>query len=117
MTALISGDYKILLGTIKDSGWTGPVCPNVSHPDGGIGAFEHCGNSGCLYNIMEDSEEQYNLAQKMPDMLKEMRTKLEKYRDSHFNPDRGGIWRRAVSPEACGTALSEYGGFWGPFLP
>ena len=112
MTALISGDYKVLIGTIKDAGWTGPVYPNETHPDGGIAAVEHCEDSGCLYNIKEDSEERSNLAQKMPNTLKEMTAKLQKYRASHFNPDRGGIW-----PGACDTALNKYGGFWGPFLP
>ena len=112
MTALISGDYKVLIGTIKDAGWTGPVYPNETHPDGGIAAVEHCEDSGCLYNIKEDPEERSNLAQKMPDTLKEMTAKLQKYRANHFNPNRGGIW-----PGACDTALNKYGGFWGPFLP
>ena len=39
MTALISGDYKILIDTINDAGWTGPVYPNETHPDGGITAL------------------------------------------------------------------------------
>ena len=112
MTALISGDYKILIDTINDAGWTGQVYPNETHPDGGITAVKHCGQSGCLYNIKTDPEERHNLAQMMPNKLNEMRTNLEKYRDSHFDPDRGGIW-----PGACDTALKKYGGFWGPFLP
>ena len=113
LTTLISGDYKVLVGTNSDAGWTGPVYPNNTHPDGGIEAVEHCGEShGCLYNIMKDPEERVNLATKMPDILKEMRAKLSKYQATHFNPDRGDVW-----PGACEDALNKYGGFWGPFLP
>ena len=48
----------------------------------------------------------------MPDMLKTMQQKLQKYQETYFNPDRG-----SASPEACKVALEKYGGFWGPFLP
>ena len=112
LTALISSDYKILVGDNRDAGWTGPVYPNSTHPNGGIDAVEHCGDSGCLYNIKEDPEEHVNLASKMPDILKTMQTKLSKYQATHFNPDRGSVW-----PGACEAALNNYGGFWGPFLP
>ena len=112
LTTLISGEYKILTGDNRDAGWTGPVYPNSTHPKGGIETVEHCGDTGCLYNIMKDPEERTNLASKMPDVLNDMRAKLKKYQASHFNPDRGNIW-----PGACDTALNKYGGFWGPFLP
>ena len=112
LTALISGDYKILVGDNGDAGWTGPTYPNSSHPHGGVDVVEHCGDKGCLYNIREDPEERVNLASKMPDVLKDMQKKLKRYQESHFNPDRGNVW-----PAACETALNKYGGFWGPFLP
>ena len=110
-TTLISGDYKILTGDNEQAGWTGPVYPNTTTPSG-ISAVEHCGDSGCLYNIKNDPEERENLADKMPDILKEMQSKLKKYQASRFNPDRG-----KGSPTACETALKTYHGFWGPFLP
>ena len=110
--ALISGDYKILIGTVGDAGWTGPIYPNSTHPSGGISAVKLCGDTGCLYNIKDDPEEHHDLASSMPDLLKKMRKKLQKYKDSHFDPDRGKVW-----PAACDTALNKYGGFWGPFLP
>lgn len=61
------------------------------------------------YNIKNDPFEHVNLASKMPDVLKNMRTKLQKYQATHFNPDRGSIW-----PGACDTALNKHGGVWGP---
>ena len=110
--ALISGEYKILTGTVNQAGWTGPQYPNQTNPAGGINASEKCGDTGCLYNIMQDPEERVNLAAKEPDTLKMMQQKLAKYQATYFNPDHGKAW-----PGACTTATNTYGGFWGPFLP
>ena len=85
--------------------------PNTTKKSG-ISAVEHCGDTGCLYNIQEDPEERVNLADKMPDVLKDMQMKLEKYSSSRFNPDRGNTW-----PGACDCAMKTYNGYWGPFLP
>ena len=106
---LISGQYKILTGNVDLAGWTGPVYPNTTKPSG-ISAIEHCGDSGCLYNIIDDPEEYTNLAEKMPDVLKEMQAKLVKYQATRFTPDRG-----SVSSAACVAALNVYHGFWGAF--
>ena len=83
---LISGEYKILTGNVDLAGWTGPVYPNTTTPSG-ISAIEHCGDSGCLYNIIDDPEEYINLAEKMPDVLKEMQAKLAKYQATRSTPD------------------------------
>ena len=110
-TTLISGDYKILTGNMEQAGWTGPVYPNTTKTSG-ISAVEHCGNTGCLYDIQQDPEEHVNLAAKMPDVLKEMQKKLAMYAASRFNPDRGNKW-----PGACDKATKTYNGYWGPFIP
>ena len=107
---LISGDYKILIDSVSEAGWTGPQYPNKTHPEG-IPHIQNCGDSGCLYNIKTDPEERNNLASTMPDVLKNMRSKLAKYQATYFNPFRGFTW-----PGACETAMNKYGGFWGPFL-
>ena len=109
-TTLISGDYKILIGEVEQAGWTGPVYPNTTTPSG-IAAVEHCGDTGCLYDIRNDPLERDNLANKMPDVLKMMQTKLQKYQESRFSPERGD-----TSPLACKIALNTYHGFWGPFI-
>ena len=107
---LISGDYKILTGDISSSTWTGPHSPNTTtHP--GTNIIEHCGTKGCLFNIKEDPTEHNNLADSLPDKLKDMQNKLAEYQATHFNPDRGKKW-----PGACDTAINKYGGFWGPFV-
>ena len=112
INTLISGDYKIILGDVEQAGWTGPQYPNLTKPAGGINAVEKCGDSGCLFNIMDDPEERKNLASSMPSTLTSMRSKLAKYQEGYFDPDRGKTW-----PGACEVAMDKYGGFWGPFLP
>jgi arylsulfatase I/J len=107
---LISGDYKILTGTVPEAGWTGPHYPNITTP-AGLNASENCGDSGCLYNIKKDPGERNNIADTMPAVLKDMQQKLKMYQDTYFDPDRG-----KVAPEACQMAMGTYGGFWGPFL-
>jgi len=107
---LISGDYKILVGTVTQAGYTGPTYPNTTSPEG-LNKSQRCGNTGCLYNIKTDPEERNNLAVAMPDILKDMQIKLAKYQATYFNPKRGKGW-----PEACVKALTTYGGFWGPFI-
>ena len=110
-TTLISGDYKILQGNVAQAGWTGPQYPNLTNPNGGINAVEHCGESGCLYNIKEDPGERVNLASKMPNVLQEMQAKLAKYQATYFNPKRGG-----QLPIFCKTFLNKYNGFIGPLF-
>lgn len=112
INALISGDYKILMGLMRQAGWTGPQYPNQTNPTGGIKSVEDCGNTGCLFNIKQDPEERMNLASTMPNVLKEMRMKLVAVNGTYFNPNRGNAW-----PEACQMAVEKYGNFWGPFLP
>ena len=104
--------YKILMGTNGNAGWTGPVYPNSTDPDGGVIACEHCSKrQGCLYDIINDPGEHHNLASRMPRKLKKMRERLREYQATHFNPNRG-----EGSQAACDAALNEYDGFWGPFI-
>ena len=107
--SLISGKYKILTGTVPQAGWTGPQFPNnTGH---GVTTKQQCGDTGCLYNIIDDPEERTNLARNEADILKSMQTKLANYQSSYFNPNRG-----SESPLACDAAMNKYGGFWGPYL-
>lgn len=94
--AMISGDYKILMGRMGQAGWTGPQYPNQTNPSGGIAAVENCGDTGCLYNIKQDPEESVNLATTMPQVLKEMKAKFVKLNETYFNPNRGKAWLQAL---------------------
>ena len=105
---LISGDYKILTGTIPFAGWTEEIYPTS---DSTRPSSQACGNKGCLYNIKDDPEETIDLASTERSILREMREKLQAYQETLFDPDRG-----SVSSEACTAALGKYSGFWGPFI-
>ena len=108
LNTLISGDYKILTGTVPQAGWTEENHPNsdsTSLPD------QSCRRKGCLYNIKDDPEERRNLASTTPAVLRSMRKKLQGYQATHFDPNRG-----SVSDAACDAALGRYQGFWGPFV-
>jgi arylsulfatase I/J len=109
---LISGDFKILTGTMDQAGWTGPQYPNATNPDGGINATVNCGTTGCLFNITKDPEERVNIVETESAILKEMQQRLAKYQATYFSPNRGTAW-----PGACDKAMKDYGGFWGPFVP
>ena len=106
---LISGDYKILTGTVKLAGWTGPCHPN--HATVTIMPKAYCGDAGCLFNIKEDPEERNDLASSNPHILEEMRSRLASLNETYFHPHRGRPW-----PGACRVAVEKYGNFWGPFL-
>ena len=110
LNALISGDYKILTGTVSQAGWTEHDHPN-SNSDGDSLPDQECTRRGCLYNIKADPEERDNLASTMGPVLRSMRKKLHGYQTTHFDPDRG-----SASPLACNAAIGTHKGFWGPFL-
>eukprot|EP00463_Aulacantha_scolymantha_P005973 TRINITY_DN747_c0_g1_i3.p1 TRINITY_DN747_c0_g1~~TRINITY_DN747_c0_g1_i3.p1 ORF type:complete len:155 (+),score=13.81 TRINITY_DN747_c0_g1_i3:54-467(+) len=118
VNGLIHGDYKILIGDIVEAGWQGPHYPNST-------TNTHCFDTkaksssclakcdpACLYNIKTDPEERKNLASSQPDRIKTMLAILHKYYLTAFVPNRG-----KTNPAACAKALSDYGGFWGPWIP
>ena len=107
---LISGDYKILQGDFEQAGWTGCQRPNTTMK-AGLKVVEHCGKTGCLYDIKNGPDERQNLAKKLPDVLKDMQKKLTSYQESYFNPSHGKQWLAC-----CKDALEKYKGFWGPFI-
>jgi len=113
---LISGDYKILVGFLSQSGWTAPVYPTSgNHSWNPDLSWERCGYSiftGCLFNITADPGEHINLARRKPIIFKTMLNRLRKISKTAFSPDRGQM----EPPARCQRALQAYGGFWGPYV-
>merc|ERR1712137_873758 len=68
--ALISGDYKLIMGVQSYGFWTSLVYPNAT-TDHSKEREVDCG-AGCLFNIKEDPSEYENLAATMPEKLKEL---------------------------------------------
>jgi len=110
ITGLIQGEWKILVGPIDQDGWQGPTFPNkTTNWDSGK-SIAHCGK-GCLFNIVDDPTEHFDVAEKNPDILTKLQNRLDELTKTVFSPNRG-----PVDPKACETALNKYHGFWGPWL-
>ena len=107
------GLWKLITGDESQYYVTGPHYPNASTTtDSQNAAYtKHCGN-GCLYNLRVDPMEKEDLSGSEPGMMARLWTKLEEYEATAFNPHRG-----TVDPEACITAATKWGGFWGPWMP
>lgn len=124
VTMYISGDYKIMQGDNPDACWAGPQYPNGTD-DPACKTTEHCGDSGCLYNIIEDPQERHNVASEQPEKLKEMQQKLAAAQKTFFNPTRGGGEADKAAQQGMRTAITQMitvftavknGDFWGPFI-
>ena len=69
-TALIQGRLKLLTGNVKSACWGGPVYPNATTAANPTYGSYHspcnttlrCGQSGCLFDVVEDFEERIDLA-------------------------------------------------------
>jgi arylsulfatase I/J len=109
------GWYKVVIGTYKYAGWTGPTFPNSSF-HGNMGKItETCKDNnpkqGCLYDIMDDPSEHVNLAQQKPALFNKMMKRVAEIQKNAYSPDRG-----EDDGGACKFALNKYDGFWGPFI-
>ncbi|XP_066274888.1 arylsulfatase B-like [Branchiostoma lanceolatum] len=98
--AIRVGDYKLIEGTAgRPDGWIRPDNLTDSQLDSGDPT-----TGTWLFNLKDDPTEHHNLADTMPDKLKEMQAKLEQYRgslvpainplpDPKSNPKNwGGAW-------------------------
>jgi len=115
VAGLINEDgYKLLLGTLEQSGWTGPTFPNTTSPTWNPNlSKETCGSTpatGCLFHLKNDPGEHLNLAAAKPDLWNTMMARIVEINATYFQPDRGH-----KDSAACSAALGKYGGYWGPF--
>ena len=108
---LISGQYKILTGTVYRSGWYGSQVSRTQEFLPETQDVSKCG-FGCLYDIKNDPGEHENLAKKMPRVLETMQKKLRQYQATYFDPIRGGEW-----PAAEELSYLKYHKHLGPFVP
>lgn len=118
---LITGDgFKILVGAankqflVGQDVLTAPLWPNTSfppmtpelHPRRCDRTLEH----GCLFNVLEDPQENHNLATLMPDLFFDMLRRVDELQETVYSPVRGD-----KDPLACEQAV-ENGYYWGPWL-
>jgi hypothetical protein len=116
---LISPPYKLLLGSLANAVWTGPVFPNGTDPY--VNVTEDCGDpdgvlskdgTGCLYDLESDPSERQNLAAANPDLVQSLRRIIAQAQASVFQPQRGTLNTTGM----CAAALTTYRGFLGPFM-
>jgi len=108
---LIQGPWKLILGLQTQTGWTGPTYPNSSTNWQSDFALESCEFSGCLFNIETDPTEHNEVGDQFPEIRHKLHERIRELEKTVFSPDRG-----LEDPAACGTALTTWGGFWGPWL-
>ncbi len=108
VTGVVRSDgWKLLLGTLGNNFWTGPVYPNSStYPTGS----HDCG-AGCLFNVLEDPNEYSDVAQAHPDIVAALTQVATEAQATAYNPQRG-----TDDGEACQKAFNVHQGFWGPFV-
>jgi len=118
--AIISNNYKLILGKQPNGIWQGPIYPNntgiqPTFPDNSpsqetVMIFD-CGDAGCLFDIFKDPTEHNDLAKSKPDIVATLKQRLAELNKSIFRPNRG-----EPSLLACKAAITRYKGFYGPFI-
>lgn len=108
---IISGSFKLMLGHVPMSGWTGPTFPNASSAAVEFGSLMQNCTAGCLYDIFADPTEHTDLAAGNPAMVETLLARLLAIEQTEFDPDRG-----EPQPAACATARGKWSGHYGPWV-
>jgi arylsulfatase A-like enzyme len=107
--AIRSGDMKLLLGPVGENDWfipAGWTPPSSQHPP--VPGPEPNASFVGLFNITEDPREFNNLAASMPDMVKQLRARLDAYNATAV-PCR-------YPDDDPNSDPSKLGGAWGPWM-
>mmetsp|Transcript_87106 Transcript_87106/g.174006 ORF Transcript_87106/g.174006 Transcript_87106/m.174006 type:complete len:178 (+) Transcript_87106:1379-1912(+) len=94
---------------VRQAGWPGKLHPNSTSPPWDSFADILDCTEGCLFDVINDPSERYDLSRIMPDLLTALKGKLRAAEARWFNPDRG-----ALDPRAC--AIANATGHWQPFM-
>ena len=116
---IISGDYKLILGTHDYASWSSKVFPNSSSPEHLIqGTMIECGGKGCLFDIVKDMTEHNDISSTNADIVNNLKNRLNEVKKTYYNNSENGI---DICPsnvtEKCGcwVAQNVYNGFYGPY--
>lgn len=107
--ALISGDFKLIIGIQSYGFWTSPNYPNAS-TDHRSEKTVDCG-SGCVFNIREDPSEYHDLAKTNPSKLAELQALFAKLNATTYEAQKAG-----QDADACEAYTRANGGFLGPYM-
>mmetsp|Transcript_37204 Transcript_37204/g.118394 ORF Transcript_37204/g.118394 Transcript_37204/m.118394 type:complete len:158 (-) Transcript_37204:51-524(-) len=121
-SALIVGDFKLLLGPQRFSYWQGPEFPNGTAPYGDRVPPVDCGSDetlegGCLFNVRADPAETVDLASSLPELLRSLKGRYAELRRTAL--DQSHALRRAGRPASREFVdmLRANRGIVGPWLP
>jgi len=116
--ALLSGQFKLIVGVQPMSLWVGPSYPNATgaqpvFPDvDRERKFDYdCGPAGCLFNVFDDPAEHKDVAADLPELRQLMLQRLNELNQREFKPDRGQPDRKV-----CRAALLKWKGFYGALV-
>ena len=101
--------YKLLLGGVPMATYSGPRFPNqTSSAFNYRNIVQNC-SQGCLYEVLADPTEHHEISAAHPQIVAELRTRLEAAEALAWIPERGTPMK-----EACDR--TRYSGHYGPWL-
>jgi len=106
---IIIPPYKLLTGAVPMGFWQGPIYPNIT--GGTTAPPTQCADAGCLFNIIEDPTEHFDIRAKNPEIAQKLLAVLQEVRKTVFNPARG-----EPTNAYCKYDKDHYKGFLGPFV-
>ena len=107
--AIISGDFKLVLGMQKYGFWMGPVYPNASTDHSKERPFD-C-KAGCLFDIQKDPAEHHDLATTRASKLGQMTELWHQRQTTAFQAPK-----LKPNPAKCEAYREAHGGYTGPYL-
>lgn len=113
--AIIVGRFKLLLGTVAPAILPAKVYPNGTIP-GPLNM--DCGDvtepgAGCVFDVVSDPEEQFDLAASQPDLRADLISRALELNQTVYQTPRGFI------PDCSSPRLEKVieSGFWAPYAP
>lgn len=114
-TLLLHKQWKFSRGNMIESSWGGEHYPNGTtiKDNNWISNYTNvCSQkTGCLYDVVADMTEQNDVAAKHPAVVKELDILMTAIGSTIYEASH------AEDPACTVAALTEYGGFYGPWLP
>merc|ERR1712232_247128 len=108
--ALISGEYKIVLGVMTYGFWMGPLYPNATTNHTRESKNVDC-KAGCLFNIIDDPGEHNDLASQKPDVHQRMIARWKELKATRYEAAP-----HATDDAQCEAFANTHHGFCGPYL-
>ena len=89
--------------------WSGPRFPNHSSHLNPFGKLVQNCSAGCLYEVVADPTEHHELSAQHPEIVAELRRRLEAVEETAFIPARGHQMKAACDRQ-------RYAGHYGPWI-